>query len=66
MSRFETAHDYFEKCAKEWDEANAETIRCYGLWQAALARRKRLAVEKNNAWRELQMAIAERQPPPAS
>jgi hypothetical protein len=59
MSKVSTADDYHSKCVVEWLKADAECSRTYALWQAAVERRVRLAIKKNEAWGELEMARAE-------
>jgi hypothetical protein len=53
MAMKTTREDYFEKCVREWAEADKECTRLYMLWDEACARRRRLAQAKNQAWREL-------------
>lgn len=54
----EQAELRFNHLVREWDEAQGDCSHLYNLWQRANRRREMLAVAKNNAWGELEMARA--------
>lgn len=56
--KLSATEDYFRKCMEAWEAAHFEGQKAYGIWQAANEKRSRLAVEKNNAWGDLEMAQA--------
>lgn len=50
--------EHYRKCEEAWKAVHHEAQHAYGIWQAANERRLRLAVERNNAWGQLEMARA--------
>lgn len=56
-----THEDRFQKAVKAWAKADQECSRSFAVWNDACERRKRLAVEKNAAWVELEKSRASTQ-----
>lgn len=53
------AKQKFNRRVTEWSRAEEECREAYVAWQVACRRRERAAIDKNNAWEELEMARAE-------
>lgn len=56
---FEEADKYYRHCIEEWTEADRDCRRYFLLWETAKHRRELLAITKNNAWGDREMAKAE-------
>ncbi len=56
-----TKQTHFNRLVADWADADQECGRLYVLWTVAVERRLRLAIAKNDAWGELEMAKAEQQ-----
>lgn len=52
------AEDNFRKLVKAWDDEHKENCRLHAMWLDSCERRLRLAVQRNNAWAELEMERA--------
>lgn len=52
------AQQKFNRLVAEWDQAERECREAYVAWEVANRHRQRIAIDRNNAWGELQMAEA--------
>lgn len=59
---FEEADRYYRHCIQEWARADDDCRRYFLLWETAKHRQELLAVTKNNAWGDREMARAESSP----
>lgn len=64
MSKIERAQRNFDRFVRAWASAEQECSCAYVTWQRACRAREQAAMEKNNAWGELEMARAEASPHP--
>lgn len=49
-----TTEDIFHKLSVAWAKADEECRRTFSIWDDACQRRRRLVVQKNEAWKEVQ------------
>lgn len=59
MRQVSRAQQKFSRLVAEWSCADRECSEAYTAWQVACRRREALAIKKNNAWGDLEMARAE-------
>lgn len=52
------AQEHFAKCVKAFEAAHLESRAAFAAYDRAASRRQSMAIAKNNAWGELEMARA--------